>query len=252
MGDKILRRQPERLGAEEVDDADHKGHYLADDRSQSRAGHSPVEAENKDRVQDDIYDGPGQHGGHRPGGTAVGPDHRVHHVHQHIGWEKGKDDVEILHRHPDGIFRRAEQSENLLLQREKDSHQDEADQEGDRDAAADTGGGVFRVLLSLTDVQIGGTAVTKAPGKCLSDNEDGEHHAGGGISQSTHLAVSDKDLIHDVIERADQKGEDAGDGELQHQFRDLLLSQIVCLLFRPHGLTSVYLVSWSLYQRKAA
>ena len=68
MGDKILRRQPERLGAEEVDDADHKGHYLADDRSQSRAGHSPVEAENKDRVQDDIYDGPGQHGGHRPGG----------------------------------------------------------------------------------------------------------------------------------------------------------------------------------------
>ena len=130
--------------------------------------------------------------------------------------------------------------------------QDEADQEGDRDAAADTGGGVFRVLLSLTDVQIGGTAVTKAPGKCLSDNEDGEHHAGGGISQSTHLAVSDKDLIHDVIERADQKGEDAGDGELQHQFRDLLLSQIVCLLFRPHGLTSVYLVSWSLYQRKAA
>ena len=65
-------------------------------------------------------------------------------------------------------------------------------------------------------------------------------------------SLSEKDLIHDVIERADQKGEDAGDGELQHQFRDLLLSQIVCLLFRPHGLTSVYLVSWSLYQRKAA
>ena len=72
---------------------------------------------------------------------------------------------------------------------------------------------VFRVALSLTNIEIRCASVTEAPRKRLRNDKYGEDYARRRISQSTKLTVADKYLVNDVVKRADKQREDAGDRE---------------------------------------
>ena len=71
---------------------------------------------------------------------------------KHIKREKRKNDVEILHSHPDTVFRSAEQGQKLYFERKEDRNQDNACNQGKGDAAANRSMCVLHILFSLTNV----------------------------------------------------------------------------------------------------
>ena len=124
---------------------------------------------------------------------------------------------------------------NGRLQGIKDGEENKAREERDRDPGADRAVGARSVLLPLTNVEECRTPVAIAPCKRLCDDEDGEYDPRRRIAEGGELAVADEDLIDDIIERSDEQGEDAGNGEFEHEPRKLPLSQktvVLCLLHK--------------------
>ena len=79
-------------------------YHLANHRGHRRAHHAPLAAEDENRVQDDVQHRPGQGGDHGEAGAAVGPDHRVHGLAEHIKRDAQGDVEEILLRTAEGLL----------------------------------------------------------------------------------------------------------------------------------------------------
>ena len=78
--------------------------HLANHRGHRRAHHAPLAAEDENRVQDDVQHRPGQGGDHGEAGAAVGPDHRVHGLAEHIEGDAQGDVEEIFPRVAEGLL----------------------------------------------------------------------------------------------------------------------------------------------------
>ena len=88
IGDKTSELEFERLRAEEVPQGNRKGGCLSDHGCNSRARHSPLATVNKHGVENNIDDCAREHGNHGYRRTAVGADHGVHHIGQHVNREE--------------------------------------------------------------------------------------------------------------------------------------------------------------------
>lgn len=62
---------------------------------------------------------------------------------------------------------------------------------------------ILVIIPALTDIQIRSATIAKAPRKRLRNDKNGEHHPRCRITQRTQLAIADKNLIDDIVQRAD-------------------------------------------------
>ena len=109
---------------------------------------------------------------------------------------------------------------------------------------------VFRVLFALTEAEVRRGAVPEAPGEALHDNRDGKDDADRRIAEIAEFAVADKNLIDDVIQSADQEGEDTRQGEFQEQFGNFRFAQFVFCVFGGNFLLTLsHKDSFSIYFR---
>lgn len=77
----------------------------------------------------------------------------------------------------------------------------------------------FGIPTPHGQVKGGSTADAEQQGNGNTDGCEGEGDIGGGIAQLTD-ALSDKNLIDNVIQCTDQHGNDAGNGKIAQQSAD--------------------------------
>ena len=164
--------------------------------------------------------------------AAVGPDDTVGHVGEHIQGKDPEENGKVFLGHGQGGVGSAEQPQQRLLPEQTASRQQNAQHKEDGDAAAHALVGALVVTPALAKAEVGGGAIPHAPGKGHGQHDQRKDHAGGGVAQVSQLAVSDEDLIHDVVQCADQQGKDAGQGEGEQQLAQLFPPKISVLLQR--------------------
>jgi len=86
----------------------------------------------------------------------------------------------------------------------------------------------LRVLFPLAYIQVSGASVAEAPCEGLRNNKNRKDDACCRVSERTQLAVADKNLVDNIVERAYEQGKHAGHGKFQHEPSDF---------FRPQKLT---------------
>jgi len=92
--------------------------------------------------------------------------------------------------------------------------------------------GILLPALAQREADEGAAAVTDHDGDGQRHHSQGKDHRISGISVGTQIAgVGDEDLIHDVVERPYQQGDDAGEGVAAHEPPDGLGLQKLCVVF---------------------
>lgn len=61
---------------------------------------------------------------------------------------------------------------------------------------------VLGIVFALTDIEIRGASVAKAPGERLCNYKNREYYTGCRVSKRTELAVSYEYLVYDIVKRA--------------------------------------------------
>lgn len=167
-------------------------------------------------------------GAHGEFGTPVGADDRIHGLAEHVEGDAQRDPEEILPRAGEGLLvdPPAEQGEEHVHAQQVDRRQNGAAPKAEQDGAADAPVGVLIPTGAQGDADEGAAAVADHHGDGQGDHRQGEHHRVGGVAVGAEIVgVCDKDLIDDVVERGDDKGENTGDGVLPHQRPDPLCFQ---------------------------
>ena len=113
----------------------------------------------------------------------------------------------------------------MAFEGEEHGDQHDAGKQGDRDPRPYRLVRVLGVVAPLADVEVGGASVAETPSKRLRDDKYRKHDARRGVAEGGQFAVADKDLVDDVVERADQKGKNAGNRKLDDEFGDLFGAQ---------------------------
>ena len=91
------------------------------------------------------------------------------------------------------------------------------------------------LVLPKADTDEGAAAVTDHHGNSQCHNRKREHNGVGGVAIRAQIAgVCNKDLVHDVIQCADQKRNNARDRILLHQLADALRAEKLIGTF--HGI----------------
>ena len=75
---------------------------------------------------------------------------------------------------------------------------------------------IIRLIFTQRNAERRRRAVSEEQRHTPSDHRDGKDHSGGGITQVSH-AVSNENLIHDVIKTGNDEREDAWNGKFQKQ-----------------------------------
>ena len=78
------------------------------------------------------------------------------------------------------------------------------------------GAGFFFVSCAHFQVVIGGAADSQEQCSSSRDNDYGKCDVCGGVSKHSY-ALSDKDLVNDIVQSADQHADDGGNGEFGDQ-----------------------------------
>ena len=92
------------------------------------------------------------------------------------------------------------------------------------DGVAHHPGGLLRLPCAQGERKAGGTSDADEQDDGQTDGGQGIGHIGGRIAQIAHT-LPNEDLVHNVVQRADQHGDDAGDGEAAQQFGQRLIPQ---------------------------
>ena len=100
------------------------------------AGNAPMKGVNKQRIQNDIGDGPRQHGRHGIGQAAIGVDHVVEHIQQQIEGKAAGNNGEVFRRHIHRLPGCAKEQHQRPVECFACDGQHQADQQRDRNAGA--------------------------------------------------------------------------------------------------------------------
>lgn len=204
-------------GTEQIDHAYYKRHCLTYNGRPRRARLAPLAREYEHGVEYYVHDRAREHGKHRPGRTAVGAHNGVYHVGQHVYREKRQNYVKVLDGVAYAVLGRAEQRQHLRFERIEQREQYHAYYQRERHARAHATVILIGIALALVNVYVRGAPVAEVPSKPLRDYEYGEHNAGSGVAERAQLAVTDENLVDDVIQRAHEQRENARNTEFSHQ-----------------------------------
>lgn len=205
-----------------------------------RACHAPPTAENEDGVEYNVDASADQVGDHGKARIAVRADDRIHRLPEHVERNAERDPKEVFLRQAEGlcIDLTAERREDRLGKGEISRRQNKADRHADRDGTADAPRRAVGILLTERDADKRAAAVADHDRDAERDHRQREYNGICSVAVRPEIGcVGDEDLINDVVERADQQRNNAGDGISAHQLADLLCSEgILCLII--HFLTS--------------
>ena len=204
--------QPDALEPTHIGDGRQEGEKLPDDGGPRGSRYTKVKGKNEQRVQNRVDDGADQCAGHGVFGAAVRQNQLAHAGGNDLEGHAQGDDSGVGGgvRHDGG--RRAEGRQKG---REKQLYQDGVDHAEDHHHADAVSGNLCRVLLpprSQVEGKAGGASDADEQGDGQTDGGQRIGDVGGGVSQIAD-ALSDEDLIYNIIEGTDQHGDDAGDRE---------------------------------------
>ena len=193
-----------------VQDRENKGKELPDDRRPGSAGHSEVEDKDKDRIQDRIDDGSDQHTCHGIFWTAVCAGKVAHAVGDDEKGHAQGNDAGVGLRIGHDVCCGSECSKERCHE-DLDEHCIADPESGHHaDSISDYFCSLILLACSQVERESGGASDTDQESDRQADGRQRIGYICGCVSQISD-SLPDKDLIDDVVERADQHGDDAGD-----------------------------------------
>ena len=211
--------------------------HLTDDRSYCRTHHAPAEAENEDGIQNDVQHRTRKGGYHGKPGAAVGTDDGVHGLPEHIKGHAQRDIKEIFLRVVVGlgVHRSAEHGKNVVRKNQIERGQHNTADQTHHHRIADAPLCLGDLVLPKADADEGAATVTDHDCDCQRYHRQGKNDRIGGVAIRAEIAgVCNKDLIHDVIQCADQQRNNARDRILLHQLADAFRAEKLIGTF--HGI----------------
>ena len=213
------------------------GDQLTDHCSHRRAHHAPAQAENENGVQNNVQHRTRKGGDHGKPWVAIRADDGVHGLPEHIKGHAQRDIEEIFLGVVVGfgVDRSAEHGENVVRKNQIERRQHNAADQTHHHRIADAPPCLGNFVLSKADADKSAAAVTDHHGNSQCHNRKREHNGVGGVAVRAKIAgVCNKDLVHDVIQCADQKRNNARDRILLHQLADALRAEKLIGTF--HGI----------------
>ena len=210
---------------------------LTDDGSHGCAHHAPAEAENEDGVQNDVQHRTCKGGDHGKPGVAIRADDGIHGLPEHIKGHAQRDIKEIFLRVVVGlgVHRSAEHGKNGVRKNQIERGQHNAADQTHDHCVAYAALCLGDFVLSKADADEGAAAVTDHHGNSQRYHRQGENDRIGGVAVGAQIAgVCNKDLVHDVIQRADQQRNNARDRVFLHQLADAFRAEELIGTF--HGI----------------
>ncbi len=179
-------------------------------------------------VQDDVDNGACQGGDHGELRVAVGADDGVHGLPEHIERDAQGDIEEVFLRVAEGllIHRAAEHGDDVVCKNEIYRRENKTADDAQHHRIADAALGLVHLASAQRHADEGAAAVAHHDGDGQGHHRQREHHRIGGVAvRSEVTGVGNEDLVNDVVKRAHQQRDDAGDGVLPHELADTLRPQ---------------------------
>lgn len=197
---------------------------FADDRGDPRADDAHMQAEDKNRIEDDIDGGTGHHAFHRVFRRTVGPNHGSKGGADELKGKSDGDGPEVGEGFVVGRVRGAEKSHDPRREQGADDGHDETARDDPGDAVAEDA--IRRILIFSPQAQadVGGTAVAEHEGDGVDEDGDGKGHVYRGHAGDSR-ASAHKDLIDDIIKVIDHKGQGRRHRVADKELRDRLRRQ---------------------------
>ena len=134
-----------------------------------------------------------------------------------------------------GVDRSAEHGKNGVRKNQIERGQHNAADQTQHHCIADASLCLGDLVLPKADADEGTAAVTDHDCDCQRYHRQGEHDGVGGVAVGAQIAgVCNKDLVHDVVQRADQQRNNARDRVFLHQLADALRAKELIGTF--HGI----------------
>ena len=204
--------QPDALEPADIGDGRQEGKKLSDDGGPCGPRYAHVKGKDEQRVQNGVDDGADQRTGHGVFGAAVRQNQFAHAGGNDLEGHAQGNDPGVGGGVGHDCGRRAEGRQKGC---EKQLHQNGVDHAEDHHHADAVSGDLCRVFLpsrSQIEGKAGGASDADEQGDGQTDGGQGIGDVGGGVAQITD-ALSDENLVYDIIERSHQHGDDAGDRE---------------------------------------
>lgn len=197
---------------------------FADDRGDPRTDDAHMQAEDKNRIEDDIDGGAGHHAFHRVFRRTVGPNHGGKGGADELKGKSDGDSPEIGEGFVVGRVRGAEKPHDPRREQGADDGHDEAAHDDPSDPVAEDA--IRRVLIFSPQAQadVGGAAVAEHEGDGVHEDGDGKGHVYRGHAGDSRPPAH-KDLIDDVIEVIDHEGQGRRHRVADKELRDRLRRQ---------------------------
>ena len=162
----VAERGLDDFHVQQIPDGERGRRHLTDHRRHGRAHHAPFEAEDENRVEDDVDDGTGQRGDHGKFRVSVCADDGVHRLSEHIKRNAQRDIEEIFLRVTEGflIDRAAEHGDDAVGKKEIHDGQDEAARHGQHNGVADAAFGFVDFVSAQRHADKGTTAIADHDG----------------------------------------------------------------------------------------
>ena len=211
---------------QEIQGQHNGGDDLRGDRGNRRALDAPVQDEYVDGVEDCVQESADHHAVHGHARMAVRACQVGQHDRYHVKGRAEQDDRGVVERvRQDGIGR-AERAQQGAQEDQAEDHQHDAEQNGKGERGVERALGLLLVLFPQTDGCVRAAARADQGGERQQDGHDRKGDRCRGVAQITD-ALPDEDLVHDVVNRVDQAGDDGGEGEGHQQTADRLAAERV-------------------------
>lgn len=222
---KMLPGRCDDLHVQDVPHRQSRCEDLPGNSSYGSSHHSPFKDKNEDRIKDDIHNSPCERRRHRELWISVRPDDGIHGLTEHVKRNAQGDVEKIFLRVMKGLLidRAAEHGDDLRLKDQIDRGQNKTADNTHNDGVAHALFCCFFFLFAKADADKRAASVADHNGDRQRYDGERKYDHVGGISVRAEIAgVGNKDLVNDIIERADQKRDDARDRVLPHQVPDAL------------------------------
>ena len=201
-----------------------KGEELPQDGGQCGAEHPPFHPEDKHRVQDGVDDGARQHAKHGIPGASVRPNQVADAVGQDKKGHAQQHNPCVLLGVGQNLLGGAEHPQKGREEGLPDHKVEHARPGHQQNAVARQPGGLVRFPFAQVKGEPRGAADAQQQRNGQADGGERIGHIGGRIAQIPY-PLANKNLVHNIIERANQRRRDAGNGKALQQFGNIFIRQ---------------------------
>lgn len=205
------------------------GGRLSDCGGDTGAHHAHLQRENENRVENEIDDRAHDHALHRVLGGAVGADDGGERWAHQLEGHAARDHPQIGHGLFIGGGRCAAQHDQLRGEDAVDQRAQQTAAHNERQRMRNRAVSVLLFLAAEAQADVGGRAVAQQQRNRVDQNHQRKGDVGGGHAGDAD-ALTDEDLIDDVVQIVDHEGQRGGDGIAPEQCGNRFGFQRVCLL----------------------